>query len=350
MQQNSANRILDALLTHAQQEIQYLLQNPYKAKDVRAAELTQQYYRDVLKTFRKKLTPQERQTKTYVRHQIRILNRQTRPGIITSLLYGRLPLFLRKIFRAVVIRNQHLLFRESVKATTRQSNINFLSDELKRMGFVHAIDGPLNKMMAQDLPRFHVRYCDVRNPNTDFILHFSKIHGTDQYKIDNFEASSKKASTFTRSSAEWVSFDQNRSASEAARLINGQAIPVADIPNQWLLLDRITKTLIPYQFYLESALRNLSFLNLNEQEIKSIQEILKATGEKEITAEINGYAEKIRLVPDPYTQSILAYNTNHQLIDPALLRDTATQLRQAQNIVEMEQAQILKPVFSQSLR
>ena len=68
----SNNRVADAIAIYTEQDALQKISNPAAWRtDLSAITLKQQYYNNILKTYRRKLSPQEKQSRRYVKRQLR---------------------------------------------------------------------------------------------------------------------------------------------------------------------------------------------------------------------------------------------------------------------------------------
>ena len=266
------NRLMNALLLYAEQEKHYRHNNPIGSRNDRlAVELKKQYYIDLDKHFKRKLSKPERATKQFLKNEIRKLLVQTNPNLINILLNGRVSRWIRNFLtgnRQVISSHQNTI-RHLQNQIGQSRNLAHITDAVKHAGFNQDMSTILSKMIAQGVNSFHVRYSDIRHPDTDYILHFNKFPGTDSYHFERFGAAARLKSTTTFSSQEinWQSFFQSSeilfSASEAAHLVNGRSI--CRNGNEWLVLDK-ADALNPIKtqiFNLENTLQKLPMNQMN---------------------------------------------------------------------------------------
>lgn len=314
------NRLMDAILLYAEQDAHYRANNPVGSRDDRqASELKKQYYTDLKKHFSRKLNKPEKATRRFLKNEIRKLLVQTNPSLINILLNGRLSRWLRNLItgnRQIINLHQTAVMRLQ-KQIGMERNLAHLTHTVKQAGFRQDISAILNKMIAQELSSFHIRYNDIRHPDTDYVLHFKKYPGTENYHFERFDVAAipKSATTFNTQPASWQSFPQAAemqfSASEAAHLVNGR--PICRNGNEWLMLDR-TDALNPIKtqiFNLEKALKKLPLKEVNKTAYGNLVKTLKAGGSREITLQINGTEEKYRIQPAPGLQTIHVFDINN---------------------------------------
>ncbi|GEP97688.1 hypothetical protein [Chitinophaga cymbidii] len=345
------NRLMDAILLYAEQEVHYRINNPVGSRnDRQASELKKQYYTDLQKHFSRKLNKPEKATRRFLKNELRKLLVQTNPNLINILLNGRISRWLRNFItgnRRTVNLHQNAI-RHLQNQIGQERNLAHLTHAIKQAGFRQDISTVLKKMIAQGLNSFHIRYHDIRHPDTDYVLHFNKIQGTDSYQFERFDVAARPKSTTALhpQPVSWQSFSQAAeiqfSASEAAHLVNGRHI--CRNGNEWLMLDR-TDTLHPIKtqtFNLENALKKLPMKEMNKTEYSNLVKTLKAGGSKEVTLNINGTEEKYRIQPAPGLQAIHVFdiNNNRQVdmkkITSKQYEKVAKIVERSRDVVEME--------------
>lgn len=334
------NRLMDAVLLYTEQQVRYRIDNPIGSQnDMQAIQLKKQYYQDLVTRYKKRLTISEKATRKYLKNEIRKLKLNTKPGIVSILLYSRLSRWFRNFITGNLktVDWHHTTVQQHQNMVGNEQNFARLNHMVKQSGFTQNIDHVLQKMIAQDLPRFHIRYADIRHPNTDFILHFSKIPGTGTYEFERFDAASRPAKN-QQGEQQWQPFavnaDLSLSASEAAHLVNGRAVCKEN--NNWLVLDR-TDWLNPVKnisFDLVTALKDLPLTEMNSIEYRNLLNSLKAGATKEVTLDINGDLQKYQLVASPLNQSIRTFDTNNRPVHiPSLVQQSQEQAEKVSKIL-----------------
>lgn len=334
------NRLMDAVLLYTEQLVRYRIDNPIGSQlDRGANELKKQYYQDLVKRYKKRLTVSEKATRKYLKNEIRKLKLNTNPGIVRILLYSKPSRWLRNFINGNLktVDWHHATVQHHQNMVGNEQNFTRLNHMVKQSGFTQNIDHVLQKMIAQDLPRFHVRYADIRHPNTDFILHFSKIPGTGTYEFERFEAASRPSKNH-QEEQQWQPFtinaDLSFSATEAAHLVNGRG--VCKEGNTWFVLDR-TDWLNPVKntsFDLETALKELPLTEMNFVEHRNLLNSLKSGATKEVTLNINGDLQKYQLVASPLNQSVRAFDTSNRLVHiPSLIQQSQEQAEKVSKIL-----------------
>jgi hypothetical protein len=341
----SSNRIFEAIRYYQEMSIEHQVNQPgAKVRDIKSADLQLQFYQELLKSFRKQLSPLEKETRRFLKYEIQRLKFFTKPNVFTFLQYNpvnRIAFsWLRGNYKSIQV-NQLNLKQAQKSASERHSLVN-LNNQLQKAGFTQNIDRHLTKMMEQGLQSFHYRYMDIRHPNTEFVLHFTKPKDKDLYILEKFEASPLPSwEKMQTHKPQYTLFNHHPSmhfsATEASNLVHGRGIAIEGLPDQWVTLDRsnIVTSLRFINFDLDAALKALPLPNLNNIELNNLKETLQMGGTKELTFEMNGQEKVLNLSAFPQTQAVLITDKNNQLINPASL-EKRKEPSIAENLVMMQ--------------
>lgn len=313
------NRIMEAVLLYTEQAVQYNMNNPFGSRNDRyAMELKMQYYENLVSHFKNRLTKPEKATRIFLKNEIRKLNVQINPSLTNYLLNGRLSRWLLNYVtghRELILKNKVSISHHQNKIGLEQ-NFTRLNHAVKQAGFTQDISNILQRMIGKGMHSFHIRYADVRSPNTDFILHFSLIPGTAVYDFEKFDVTSRQTKYQPDNEEErWQTFslysETRFTAQEAGHLINGRAISKSG--NEWIVLDK-TDSLQPFKtvcYNLEPDLKELPLQKVNSVEYKNMLNTLKSGAAKEVVLNINGMQERYRLVAAPNYQTIRVFDANN---------------------------------------
>ena len=188
------NRIRSAMATIIQQEAKHRAEAPRSLHELRASmDLVRQHYLRIVKRYgsRRELSKEERVTRAYLKHQIKVLNAKLRPTWWRQFRYSNTVNDSLQYLRRN--RKRFKSERESLSAVESRmlmnTNIPALQTELKKKGFDQNLEDQLRDNIAHGLSEFNIRTNSPHVPNTDFLLNFKKVKGTDTYYFAGFTGS-----------------------------------------------------------------------------------------------------------------------------------------------------------------
>ncbi|GEP94492.1 hypothetical protein CCY01nite_07520 [Chitinophaga cymbidii] len=226
-----------------------------------------------------------------------------------------------------------------------QENFKVLSRNMHVAGFTQDVSQILEKSIAQGLPRFHIRYADIRQPQTDYILHFNLIPQTGCYQFERFDAAKRITNIVERTAEKhyWQQFSLTTgsrfSAAEAAQLLNGRG--VSKNGTDWTILDK-TDPNSPFKsvaFDMDAALKAMPLpQKMRDVEYKNLYNTLLSGAAKEVKLLINGQPETHKIVAVPKEKDIRVLSQNNQLVAlSALQAQSKKQIERAAQLIQKSQ-------------
>lgn len=321
----NANRIIEAITLYEEREIMYRIGNPVGSpNDQHADELKRQYYQNLLRYPPNRLNRSEKDSLRYIKDEIGRLAVHINPSFKNRLLYGHLSRLIKNFLVGTLKSiNWHKdTIRQFQNRVGIEQNSLKLSESIKQAGFNQDIAPLLQKMIAQGLPNFHIRYADIKNASTDFVLHFKIIPGTGAYEFSKVDVANKPKwnQANDTDSQIWYTFSRNSdtlfTASELAHLVAGRGVCKGD-SNKWYVLDKTAPYdfLKTHQFDLPTALQKLPLQKMNKVELKNLKITLESGATKEVTLIINGEPENYLLVAAPQANVIRIFDKHNRLQD-----------------------------------
>lgn len=326
-----SNRVVDAICFYAEQEAQFMINNPLESRyNLQEVTYKLQYYGSIYNKIQKTANADEKLSLRYLRHEIAKMNARLNPTFLNRMLYSTIANAIRNF-----VNGNNLLYarldnniKDIQRNLIQEHNLNALSAAMKKAGFKSEIEGALRKMIDHDLPQFHIRYSDVHYPKTDFVLHFQKAPNTDLYYFDKFEAISRPSldallnddpscRRHTFSLLDKMDF----TGGEAANLVNGKCVcKNINGKETWLFLDATTPNrqhaIKPISFNLEKTMERLPIKEKeNPSQYQALLQALKAGNSKEVTFIINGSSVKYTIDVAPSRKMIDVLDKNGRLVD-----------------------------------
>lgn len=333
------NWVLNALREYAEQEAQLKIAKPGgHANDLYAGQLKYQHYGHIHKALKKGATPEERRSLRYIRHERAKLRAKLNPSLLRRIRYSPLVDSLISLLARnyILYQRHHKVLGREQSETIKAHNAANLQDALQKAGFNRSMEGPLQKMVALDLPEFHLLYNDpLHCKNTDFVLHVKKIPNSDIYYVERFDAIARPTlqstlandhSTVRQSFSllDGITF----SPIEAANLVNGRSVHrQMEGKENWLSLDQAKKDqqqgllFNPQSFNLEKTLEKFPISQLTHpKQRNSLIQRLRNGSPAEITMRINGQLEKFTIEAAPKSKSLFFTNTYNQPVHAESLK------------------------------
>jgi hypothetical protein len=244
------NAVLDAILLHTEPEGKYKSDNPAVQKnDPYLLVLRKSSFDSILQRYGKQkgLSPKEKSTRRYLRHEVRKMDAKFNPTRLKRFLFNPAINWLVNTIlgdRARYAAHDRLL--STVEKTAFQdNNLRQVKESLKETGLTHDLEGPLKKRISHDLSEFHFRHSEPGCLHADFVLHFKKLPNSDAYYFERFDAISRPTLDSVlknEASSRRHSFSRTEklkfSAQEASSIVNG--LPIAKEKNgqeMWFALD-----------------------------------------------------------------------------------------------------------------
>ena len=325
------NRILDAIYTYAEQEAHVKITNPLAYDKKYNAALKLEYYSALLKATKKR-TKEEKISAKYVRHEIRQLKSTTRGYLPQRLLYSRpvdtVTKFLKgnyKKYKAIGGDIQKLQ-----KQKIEEYNFSYLTNELQQRGFTFSMEGTLKKMLSSGMNKFHFRYADILNSNTDYVLFFEKIAGTELYHFKKYDAISRPSlNGVLDRQVEPIrhSFTEDFNARQASALVNQKAVFIdSGQGGNWVSLDFNNRgangeaQIRSHDFNIEAALKALPVQpSLTSSATAKLLNSLKNGLRKEITLLQGETPVKVMVEASPQTATLKLFDQQGR---PIQMQDT----------------------------
>jgi hypothetical protein len=190
------NPTLDKILFFADQEATYKVNNPLARKDDPVAlDHLKKQYENILSGLRetRRLTPEEKRTRAYLRHEVRRLRATLQPTFVRTVIHFRPINWLLNALlgRQANYRQHQRVIHGSSQKTLVEYNTAQLHQQMAEVGFTGQIETALKQMMVDNPPSFSIRHMQPNVPHTDFLLHFTRLPGREVYYFQSFDATSR---------------------------------------------------------------------------------------------------------------------------------------------------------------
>lgn len=345
-----ANKLQDFLLFHAEEEASHRVMNPLSKKDdPNTLEHLKKQYENLLLAVRKdkKLNPEEKKTRQYLRHEIRRINAKQHPNVLLSILFSR-P--VNWLWNTLLRRQQNFsrhrkILDASQKSTILEYNNVQLHRQMEGAGFKGRLDKSLQRSMSLNLPEFSLRHTQPDAPNAHYLLHFQKIPGTDAYYFKSYDvmmgrelssviANDPGVPKMNFPVVGGIPFD----AKEAAHLANGQPVQkVVEGRKVWFTKDfHNPNGLQQRSFNLDRAIREWDIKEMKHpEERKKLLATLRSGGTANVTLVMaDGREEKMQVKVRWDADKLIFNNEYGQYVDPYSLQWQNSRAKEIRNTLQ----------------
>lgn len=326
---SNSNRVAEAIFLYAGEENKLKINNPRESnRDEYNIKLKLDYYQGIAKEYSRTKNKMEKYSLQFVRREIKKLKAKLNPTLFNRVYYSDVSEALKALFRSKdnPVTHYETAIKKLDKELVQNHNLQFLSSELKKVGFNVEMEGSLKRMINQNLPEFHLRYADVENRNAHYVVHFKKIPETDLYYFEKFDAISRPSldsllngDVNCQRQTFHVHDNLKINAAEAERLVNGKAIFRRVNGNDaWLMRDNLSMRdqLKFVEFDLESKLLKLPIKEKEDaNKYQAVIATLKNGKTKEVTLIINDAPVKYMLEAAPDKNEVYVLDKDKVLVD-----------------------------------
>lgn len=307
-EQSGPNRVKQAFIDFTEDEAKYRVENPAaKRDDPMTLEHYKKNYQAIIQAYRKVKgkTDDEKNTLRYIRHEVRRINAKLKPTLLKRILHNRVVnwAFNTLLGRQANYTQHKEKFELYEKWATLETNSKELQKQLSAKGFTVNLEQALQKRMSHNLPEFTLRYRDAEHNQTDYVLHFKKIPGTDAYYFKSFDTilrptvesvlkNDPNSPKLSFSTTDEVKF----TAQEAAALISNRPVKkeLDDGVQKWYARDVLSPTgMRQLDFDVHSALKGYAIKEMKTPAARTaLTNALESGRRREVTLQLPGGAEE----------------------------------------------------------
>lgn len=213
-----------------------------------------------------------------------------------------------------------------------KENLQYLSDNIKYMGFGENLKAELEKNMNEGKGEFQLQYkVEINKKPFEATLNFRKSESTDMYFFNRYQASIVKANDEKLEQNFNVNKGKGITSKEAFNLLEGRAVH-KDLVNKegkpykaWVQLDFDKKTTSNnfevkqfhenYGFDLKAVVEKLAIVELKDPEKeKSLMQSLQKGNIQSVTIEKDSNSHKMFIEADPQYKKVNLYDVNMKLV------------------------------------
>ncbi len=213
-----------------------------------------------------------------------------------------------------------------------KENLQYLTDNIKYMGFGENLKADLEKNINEGKAEFQLNYkAELNKKPFEATLHFRKSDSTDMYFFNNYQATLEKSNGEKVDQTFYLNKGKGVTAKEAFNLLDGRAVQKELVTKEgqqykaWIQLDpnnrdtnnnAVVKQFHEnYGFDLKVSVEKFPILELKDPEKeKALMQSLQKGNVQSVTIEKDGTNHKMFIEADPQYKKVNLYDANMKLI------------------------------------
>lgn len=212
-----------------------------------------------------------------------------------------------------------------------QENLQYLSDNLKYMGFGETLKADLEKNLQEGKPEFRLEFFnEIGNKGFEATLNFRKSESTDMYFFNNYQATLHRSNGEEVNQTFYLNKGKGVTAKEAFNLLDGRAVHKELLTKEgqpykaWLQLDFDNKTdkgfeikqyHENYGYDLKTAVAKFAVAELSDPEKeKALMASLQKGNVQSVTIEKDGQSHKFFMEANPQFKNVTLYDSNMKMV------------------------------------
>lgn len=232
-----------------------------------------------------------------------------------------------------VKEKQLSLFNSQLKTNIMNyENLQYLTDNIKYMGFGENLKSELEKNMNEGKSDFQLFYtAEINKKSFEATLNFRKSDTTDMYFFNNYHASLEKTNGEKMEQTFYINKGKGVTSKEAFNLLDGRAVHKDLVTKEgepykaWMQLDTESKDKNNnfgvkqyhenYGFDLKAAVEKFSISELkDEDKEKALMQSLQKGNIQSVTIEKDGNSHKMFIEADPQFKKINLYDSQMKIV------------------------------------
>jgi hypothetical protein len=230
-------------------------------------------------------------------------------------------------------QEQSSLFNSQLKTNIMNNeNFQYLSENLKYMGFGENLKSELEKNLNEGKADFQLHYkAEINKKPFEATMNFRKSDSTDMYFFNNYHASLEKSNGEKAEQTFYLNKGKGVTGKEAFNLLDGRAVQKDLITKEgqpykaWMQLDfenkdknnnfEVKQFHEKYGFDLKAAVEKFPITDLKEPDKeKALMQSLQKGNVQSVTIEKDGSSHKMFIEADPQYKKINLYDSNLKLM------------------------------------
>ena len=211
-------------------------------------------------------------------------------------------------------------------------NLQYLTDNIKYMGFGENLKADLEKNMKEGKAEFQLLYkAEINKQPFEATLNFRKSESSDMYFFNNYHASLQKSNGDKMEQTFYLNKGKGITSKEAFNLLEGRAVHKELVTKEgqpykaWVQLDvsskdnnknfEIKQYHENYGFDLKQAVEKFAIVELKDTEKeKALMQSLQKGNVQSVTIEKDGNSHKMFIEADPQFKKVNLYDAAMKLV------------------------------------
>jgi hypothetical protein len=241
------------------------------------------------------------------------------------------------------IEQQQSLLISTLKTNVMNNeNFQYLSDNLKYMGFGENLKPELERNLNEGKAEFQLLYkAEINKKPFEVTMNFRKSDSSDMYFFNNYHASLEKANGQKEEQTFYLNKGKGVTGKESFNLLDGRSVHKDLITKEgqpykaWIQLDfenkdknnnsEVKQFHENYGFDLKTAVEKFAVAELKDPEKeKALMQSLQKGNVQSVTIEKDGSSHKMFIEADPQFKKVNLYDSNMKLVGKESLEQYKT--------------------------
>jgi hypothetical protein len=231
------------------------------------------------------------------------------------------------------IEQQQSLFTSQLKTNVMNNeNFQYLSDNLKYMGFGENLKPELEKNLKEGKGEFQLHYkAEINKKPFEVTMNFRKSDSSDMYFFNNYHAALEKANGQKEEQTFYLNKGKGVTGKEAFNLLDGRSVHKDLVTREgqpykaWIQLDfenkdknnnsEVKQFHENYGFDLKAAVEKFAIAELKEADKeKALMQSLQKGNVQSVSIEKDGSSHKMFIEADPQFKKVNLYDSNMKMV------------------------------------
>jgi hypothetical protein len=255
------------------------------------------------------------------------------------------------------IESQQLsLFDKQLKTKfMNKENLQYLTDNIKYMGFGETLKAELERNMGEGKAEFQLHFkAEINKKPFEATLNFRKSDSTDMYFFNNYQASLERSNGEKNEQTFYLNKGKGVTAKEAYNLLDGRAVHKDLVTKEgqpykaWIQIDfenkdknnnfEVKQFHENYGYDLKSSVEKFAVSELKDPDkAKALMQSLEKGNVQSVTIEKDGSSNKMFIEADPQYKKVTLYDSNMNMVAKESLDQYKSAIEKGGKEVKQEQ-------------